>query len=242
MIRAIFGVTLRSLVSRRRSVLMLALALMPVAIALVVRLAGRPPDPERLEINILDGLVVRTVLPLVALVLGTAALGSELEDGTGVYLLIKPIPRWKIVAAKLLAAGGLSALLVAPPAVITGLIVAGDQGDGAQVALAYGAAAVVGAFLYSAVFLAVSIATGRALVLGLVYTLLWEGLLAGLFAGSRALSIREYTVGVAGLLDRASIEAALDGTTTIAMSLLVFGVAVLLASRWLSTFQVRGSE
>src|SRR4029077_18799731 len=105
-----------------------------------------------------------------------------------------------------------------------------------------GVAAVVGAFLYAAVFLAVSIATGRALIIGLVYTLLWEGLLAGLFAGSRALSIREYTVGVAGLLDRKSIETALDGTTVIVMSLVVFGVAVLLASRWLSGFQVRGSE
>jgi ABC-2 type transport system permease protein len=242
MIEAIFWVTLRGLVSRRRSVLMVLLAALPIAIALVVRLAGRPADPERLEINILDGLVVRTVLPLVALVLGTAALGSELEDGTGVYLLIKPIARWRIVAAKLLAAGGLTALLVAPPAIVTGLILAGDQGDGAQVALAYGVATVVGAFLYASVFLAVSIATGRALVIGLVYTLLWEGLLAGLFAGSRALSIREYTVGVAGLLDAASIRAALDGTTTIAMSLLVFAVAVFLASRWLAGFQVRGSE
>ena len=30
-------------------------------------------------------------MPLVALVLGTAALGSEIDDGTVVHLLVKPI-------------------------------------------------------------------------------------------------------------------------------------------------------
>ena len=39
----------------------------------------------------LDTLVVRTVMPLVALIVGTAAIGSEIEDGTAVYLMVKPI-------------------------------------------------------------------------------------------------------------------------------------------------------
>ena len=54
---------------------------------------------------LLEGLTVTTVLPLVALVYGTAALGAEIEDGTAVYLLAKPIPRSRIIFAKLL--GGL---------------------------------------------------------------------------------------------------------------------------------------
>ena len=48
-------------------------------------------------------------MPLVALILGTAALGSEIDDGTAVYLLIKPIPRWRIALAKILVAAGLTA-------------------------------------------------------------------------------------------------------------------------------------
>ena len=52
-----------------------------------------------MSIKILDPLMVRTILPLVALVFGTAALGSELEDGTAVFLIIKPIPRWRIIEA-----------------------------------------------------------------------------------------------------------------------------------------------
>ena len=39
-------------------------------------------------------------MPLVALIFGTAAIGSEIEDGTAVYLIVKPIPRWRIVAGQ----------------------------------------------------------------------------------------------------------------------------------------------
>lgn len=242
MIDAVLRVTVRGLLNRRRALLMLLLALSPVLIALLIRVAGRPVDPVRIELNLLDGLLVRTVLPLVALVLGTGAMGSELEDGTAVYLFTKPIPRWQIAFAKLLAAGGLTAALVAPASVVTGLLLAGDQGGGAGIALAYGAASVVGSFLYAAVFLAASVATGRALIIGLVYTLLWEGLLAGLFAGSRAFSIREYTIGIAGVLDPARIHAALDPITTAVGTVGVLVVATLLATRWLAGFQVRAAE
>jgi hypothetical protein len=51
-------------------------------------------------------------MPLVALVFGTAALGSELDDGTAIHILTKPIPRWTIVLPKLVVAGGLTALLL----------------------------------------------------------------------------------------------------------------------------------
>ena len=67
--------------------LLVLLAGLPVLIALLVRVSGGRPDADR----VLDTLVVRTVMPLVALVLGTAALGSEIEDGTAVYLMVKPI-------------------------------------------------------------------------------------------------------------------------------------------------------
>jgi ABC-2 type transport system permease protein len=221
---------------------MLLLALSPVLIAVFARLAGRDADPVRIELSVLDGLVVRTVLPLVALVLGTGAVGSELEDGTAVYVLAKPIPRWMVVAAKLLAAGGLTAALVAPAAILTGMILAGDQGGGARIAVGYGVAAAGGSFLYAAVFLAASVASGRALIVGLVYTLLWEGFLAGLFAGSRAFSIREYTIGIAGLIAPDRIHPPLDGITTVAGAIGVLVVAFALATRWLATFQVRSAD
>ena len=111
-------VTLRGLLGRRRTILLALLAGLPVLIALLIRLSGGRPDADR----ILDTLVVRTVMPLVALIVGTAAIGSEIDDGTAVYLLIKPIPRWRMAASKILVAAGLTAALVVPAVVLTGLL------------------------------------------------------------------------------------------------------------------------
>ena len=81
---------------------MLLLAAIPVLVGLLVRANGNGVPHVGAT---LDGLVIRIVLPLVALVFGTAALGSELEDGTAVHLLTKPIRRSTIVLAKIAVAG-----------------------------------------------------------------------------------------------------------------------------------------
>ena len=117
----ITAVTLRGLLGRRRTLLMLLLVGLPVLVALLARIAEGSLEVDR----ILDPLGVRTILPLVALVFGTAALGSELEDGTAVFLIIKPIPRWRIVGAKMLVAAGLTIALIMPATVATGIVAGG---------------------------------------------------------------------------------------------------------------------
>jgi len=116
---AIAGTTFRALLGRRRTLLMGILALIPVLIAILYRLAGEGMVDDRV---ILDLLIVRTVLPLTALVFGTTALGAELDDGTGVALLTKPIPRWQIILAKIAVAGTVSALFAAASTIVTELV------------------------------------------------------------------------------------------------------------------------
>jgi ABC-2 type transport system permease protein len=191
---AIAGVTLASLLGRRRTFLLVALAALPVVVALLARLGGARPD----EAAILDALVVRTVLPLTTLVIGTAALGAEIEDGTVIYLLAKPISRWRLVGAKLAVAFVVGGTLAVTSAFLTGLVAGADTGPGLAVGVAVAVA--MGAAAYTAAFVAASVITSRALVLGLFYTLIWEGVLAGILEGTRILSIREATLGIANSL------------------------------------------
>ena len=65
---ALVTVTVRGLLGRRRVILLLLLAALPVLVGLLIRLGGGRPDAA----GILDTLGIRTVLPLVALVIGTA--------------------------------------------------------------------------------------------------------------------------------------------------------------------------
>ena len=232
----IIRVTLRGLLGRRRTLLLVLLVGLPVLIALMIRLSGGRPDADR----VLDALVVRTVMPLVALILGTAAMGSELEDGTAVYLMVKPISRWRIALAKMLVAGGLTTALVVPAVVLTGLLLGGAEN--ATTIVAYSVACLVGGSAYAAAFMTLSIFTSRALLLGLAYTLLWEGVLAGLLEGTKFLSIRQATLGVASALG-----AELPATPlSLSVSALVLGVVLLgsfvLAGWRLSRFEIRGGD
>jgi ABC-2 type transport system permease protein len=180
-------------------------------------------------------------MPLVALLFGTGAIGSELEDGTAVYLLAKPIRRSTILLTKLLVASGCAILVTCGPMLLAGLIAAGGLGDG--LVLGFVGAAAIGSILYSALFVALSLTTARALVFGLGYVLIWEGVLSGLFAGTRTFSVRQITLTLADLFADAPPEvfaAQLDLATAMVMAAIVLVVATALAIRRLSMLEIAG--
>lgn len=235
-IAPLIDVTLRGLLGRRRTLLLILLAGLPVFIALLIRVSGGRPDADR----VLDTLVVRTVMPLVALIVGTAAIGSEIEDGTAVFLMIKPIPRWRIALAKALVAGGMTVALVVPAVVLTGLLL-GSRTDATTSIVGFSVACLVGGSAYAIAFMTLSVFTSRALLLGLAYTLIWEGVLAGLLEGTKFLSIRQATLGLA-----AAIGVHLGEPLAPDLSVLVLGIvligAFLLATWRLSRFEIRGGD
>jgi ABC-2 type transport system permease protein len=236
---ALVAVTLRGLLGRRRTLLMVLLAGLPILVGLLIRIGGGRSDaPE-----ILDTLVIRTVLPLIALVFGTAAIGSEIEDGTAVYLLAKPIARWRIALAKLGVAAGLTAALAVPPIVLTGLLVEGFGGESLGTAFGFALAAIAGGTAYAVAFATLGVVTSRALVVGLGYTLLWEGVLAGLLEGTRFMSIRQGTLGVAAALtgDDVGVDVLEPVVSVLILAVVVMG-GFLLTTRLLTRFQVRSAD
>lgn len=237
----ITAITIRALVGRRRTLLMLLLAGMPVLLGLLIR-----ANEDNLSLRILgqtiDGIVVRTVLPLIALVFGTAALGSELEDGTGVHLLTKPINRWVIVVSKAIVAGTLTAVLVVPSTLLGGFLMGGVGGDAIGVTFAFALASLIGSFLYAAIFLVLSSITTRGLIIGLAYAIIWEGLVAGLLPGSQIFSVREYLTGIVQTLTPEAVGESLVGTGGFLYAAVAFVLALAIGSVRLARYEVRGAE
>ena len=232
-------VTLRALLGRRRTVLMVLLAGVPILVGLLVRANS---DGISSVGPTLDGLVVRIILPLVALVFGTAALGSELDDGTAVHILTKPIPRWAIVLPKLAVSGGLTAILLFPATIISGVLVGGTGGRELGLTFAFAIAVLIGSFVYSAIFVALSAATSRGLVIGLGYSLLWEGLLSGALKGTQLFSVREYIRGMASTLaPRGAVDSVVGGYGFLFAAIAIVIVAAL-ASWRLARYEIRAAE
>jgi ABC-2 type transport system permease protein len=234
----VVALTLRGLLDRRRFWLMVALAAMPVVVIIAATLlADAPMSDARF-----DQLFIRTVLPLVALVFGTGALGSEIDEGTIVYLLTKPMRRSRIALAKGLVAAGMTTALLVPATLLTGLI--GTRAEITELGstLAYAVAIAIGGSAYALAFMTLSSFTSRALAVGLGYVLIWEGILGGLLEGTRLFSIRQATLGLANGLLGVDDPDTLDVTTAAVVLGVVIVGALLLASWRLSRYQVRGGD
>lgn len=238
---AVAGVTLRALLGRRRSVLMLLLAATPVLLGLLVVINNESLSPETLGATI-DGFVNRVVLPLIALVFGTSALGSELEDGTAIPLLTKPISRWSIIVAKVAVAGTLTAALVVPSTVLAGLLMGGGGAGTIGVTFAFAIANIFGSYLYVAIFLVLGVITSRGLIIGLAYSLIWEAVVSSLLRGSQIFSVREYVAGIASALEPAASPDSVIGAGGFLYAAVVFLVTVVIGSVRLSTYEVRGAD
>jgi ABC-2 type transport system permease protein len=230
----IVAMTLRSLLDRRRFWLMLALAAVPVLLALMVGIWAE----EDLDNVLFDGLLLLAVVPLIALVFGTGALGAEIEDGTIVYLLTKPIRRSRIVLSKSLVAAGLTAALVVPSTLLTGLV----SSSGMDVTFAYAIAVAVGGTAYALAFMTLSSFTSRALVIGIGYVLLWEGVLSDLLPGAGMLSINQATQGLAAELQGIEASGAIGGTAAAVVLIIVITGALALTTWRMSRYQLRGGD
>ena len=236
---ALISLTLRALLNRRRTLLLALLGLLLVGIVALYQLSG-PSAEQALEVTrrLLSDLGIGVLLPLVAVIVGTAAIGSELDDGTIVSLLATPGPGWLSLLVTRAGAGLVTGLLGAPAWAIAAILGGGDPG----LALGFVAGTIVGALEYTAIFVALSLMTSRALVVGLAYVVVWEGVIAGLFAGTRTLSVRQHVLALVeavGGTDASGLGSIEASTALIAM-LIATVAATLIAIRRLQVVELRG--
>ncbi|WP_229072078.1 ABC transporter permease [Actinoplanes sp. DH11] len=227
-------ITARGLFGQRRVLILLPLPLLLIGLAAICRAYDVPADQWGAAVII--GLGFAVVLPVVSLIVGTGVLGSEVDDGTLVHILTKPLARRDIILAKYLVAAVASAVTAAVP-----LFVAGVLADGATFGTALAVAAVVGAFAYSALFVLLSLLTRRPVLLGLVYILVWEGLLGRFLSGTRVLSIEQYVITIADRIAPTTILPTQVGIgTAIVMSAVFVVVCTVVAINRLGSFSLAG--
>ncbi|GAA0500374.1 hypothetical protein Ade02nite_27980 [Paractinoplanes deccanensis] len=227
-------ITARGLFGRRRALLLLPLPLLLVGLALICE--AYDVSPADWGQPVVVGLGLAVVLPVTALIVGTGVLGSEVDDGTIIHILTKPLPRRDIILAKMLVAAGVTAVTAAVP-----LFVVGALAESVRFGLALAVGAVAGALAYSALFLLLSLLTRRPVLVGLAYILVWEGLLGRFVSGTRVLSIEQYVIGIA---DKIAPSAILDGKVSLPVAVVmsaIFAVGgTLYAINRLGSFSMAG--
>ncbi len=234
--RTLLRLSTQALFGRRRGIVLLLLAGALLALAVLVSLL----TDDEVGVEAVVGLGFTVVLPLVALLAATAVLGPEIDDGSVVYLLAKPVSRHVIAVSKFAAAWASTMVLGALPVALAALVL--EPSNPAR-ALAVGVGAVVSGTVYTAVFLALAALTRHAVVVGLLFVLVWEGVLGSIFAGVRWLSVGAWGRAVADRLSAPNDEA----VNVAVPYAVVAAVLVTLAAVWftgdrLRSFTLRGDE
>jgi len=194
---ALYRTILRGCTSRARLVGFGAVALVGIGVAALLGSAGG--DPVGRSAGFVDWFGLSLVAPVAALVFGTASLGDPIEDGTYVYLWLRPLPRWQISVAAYLA----TASVVVPLAVVPTVVGAGLLDRSPEVLVGAVVSTTMAAGAYSAVFVLFGQVTSRALVWGAAYLLVFEQFVARGGSGLGFLSVHSHAVSfLARTVDR----------------------------------------
>lgn len=204
--------TWRSLLGRRRAVLLMVLPGFLLILAIVIRLIqGR--DAEN-AVFLLGSFGLGFLIPLLGLIAGTGAIGPEIDDGSIIYVLAKPLNRYSIVLTKFVVAVIVLIGFGVLPILVAGLVLTGgDEG----VAIGYTAGALVAGTAYCSVFLLLAVVTRNAVVSGLLYALVWESVIGGFVPGAQALSIQQWGLAVTEKIVGSSAED-LDVSSPVALA------------------------
>ncbi|MFI5529000.1 ABC transporter permease [Kitasatospora sp. NPDC051853] len=223
--------TVRGLLGRRRGLLLLAAPVLLLVISVIARSGSG--DKHDLATTILGQLSLGTLVPLLGLIVGTGVIATEIDDGSIVYLLAKPLPRWQIITTKLAVAVVTTWVFAAVPTLVAGLVLVGTED---QLAAGYAVGTLVAGAVYSAVFLLLSVVTRNAVVAGLGYALIWESLIGNFVDGAKTLSIQQWGRSIA---ESVAAEGAIDATvaTSVAVPLLI---VVILGATALAAVKLAG--
>ena len=184
---ALARLTLAELLRARHALLLAAVLLVPVAFALYWSLAETITGDALYQWGIVFVILYLNVsVPLSALLVGASLISSERESQTLVYLLTRPVRRWKVALTKFIAGGAtcVAGITVSMALALAALALHARSGPAAQIfnwsdALSYWpqcagiAAAALAAYL--ALFFLAGVLLRRAVALGVVFIVLWEG-------------------------------------------------------------------
>jgi ABC-2 type transport system permease protein len=173
------------------------------------------------------------LVPLATLWFGTAAIGDLVEDRLLVYLWLKPVPRWQLPAAAILATVSVVVPLTALPLTVSAVVAgAGDVAWGTL------AAAVLAALAYAGVFVAAGLWFRRAIWWGLAFVLIWENAVAYTAEGAARFTVVGWASSVLG--SAPDVDVQLDAGSPVAGAIVLPAVAI---AAWLAaTWRYRGAD
>jgi ABC-2 type transport system permease protein len=228
--------TRRSLLGRKRTLILLLLPMALLGLCALARVLAGLDEGFAQELegalapDLLEAFGIAILMPLLGLIAGTGSIGPEIDEGSIVYLLAKPLNRYSIVVTKLVVAIGVVLVFGVLPVAVAGVVLTGEVGG---VTVAFATGALTAGIAYAALFLMLAVVTRNAVVVGLIYALIWESLVGGLVPGAQALSVQQWSLAVVEqVLGESAVRLGVESAVGFGTGLVLLVVVTLGATAW----------
>src|SRR5260221_7305641 len=118
----VLRIPLRATLGRKRALVFMLVPLVLILITVALKVVANSPVWPAEFLGVFGFSVV---LPLTALIIGTSALGAEIDDGSIIHLLATPVCRVSVVLSQFIAAVLLTIMFVAIPEFLAAAIAKG---------------------------------------------------------------------------------------------------------------------
>ncbi len=208
-LRAITAATIRQVLGLRRAIIFGLAAMAPALVFLLTTQALVDEAALDRFLGMVVGLYFPLLVPIVALVISSSALGDERRDGTLSFLVLRPIPRTVISGSKFLGALIVAAGLNTIGSAALGIVYAVETGSW-DVVLPLIAGGIVASIVYASLFVPLGFFTDRAVLVGLAFVFIFENGVVSALSGLSSLS--PWRIGMSTFSGLASGEVSLQLT------------------------------
>jgi ABC-2 type transport system permease protein len=190
----LFRNAIRDLTRPKKMLAALLLVIAPALIVVLLKLHSGHRHLDKLaDYGMMSEKVVfGFVMVILAVVFCTSVVAQEVEDKTIVYLLTRPVPRFRILTVKFLPAILVTLVTVWLALILTGIAAFGPTHLAGTPLARDLAIAPIGVMAYGAVFLLLATVVNRPLIYGLLYTFGWETWVPNLPGNFQKLSLMAY--------------------------------------------------
>ena len=197
-IRLTHSVLLKQLITKGRLIGIAIVGVLPILLGWVI--GAQSNDPLEAGVGFVSYMGLSILVPIVALIFASASLGDTREDGTLVYLWLRPISRFSVSTGAWAASVTIALPLTVIPMTVSALLL--DAGN--SVVTATMITSILAVVAYSGLFVTLGLIVKNPVLWGLAYIFIWEAIVASFAKPAAALAVSGYSRAI--ITGRTNVE------------------------------------
>tara|TARA_B100000614_G_scaffold258004_1_gene279341 strand:+ start:16 stop:747 length:732 start_codon:yes stop_codon:yes gene_type:complete len=197
-VRLTHSVLLKQLITKGRLIGIAIVGLLPILLGWVI--GTQSNDPLEAGVGFVSYMGLSILVPIVALIFASASLGDTREDGTLVYLWLRPISRLSVSTGAWAASVTIALPLTVIPMTVSALLL--DAGN--SVVTATMITSILAVVAYSGLFVTLGLIVKNPVLWGLAYIFIWEAIVASFAKPAAALAVSGYSRAI--ITGRTNVE------------------------------------